>query len=241
MPSEIARDRDPLSLFHPLVRRWFEERVGVPTDVQARAWPEIAAGRHVLVSAPTGSGKTLTAFLWAINQLVTGALERGSAAGAIRVLYVSPLKALNNDIRRNLLRPLAELKEAFERAGQEFFRHQRLRAHGLLRPPSGGISFAVQGHALAAVRADERDNDREDQWPAGPEERISRAAAAGFQSDRRLQGHQAVENMKTRRVRSSQSAAPQPYASTDRNRRPFSKPSFALNAPSSCSMESTPL
>ena len=62
MPSETASNRDPLSLFHPLVRRWFAERLGVPTDVQARAWPEIAAGRHVLVTAPTGSGKTLTAF-----------------------------------------------------------------------------------------------------------------------------------------------------------------------------------
>ncbi|HUU68290.1 MAG TPA: DEAD/DEAH box helicase [Planctomycetota bacterium] len=105
---------ETLSLFHPLIGRWFAERIGTPTDVQAKAWPEIAAGRHVLVTAPTGTGKTLTAFLWAINQLVVGEWE----LGRVRVLYVSPLKALNNDVRRNLLRPLAELGETFAAAGQ---------------------------------------------------------------------------------------------------------------------------
>jgi len=98
-----------LDLFHPVVASWFRERIGTPTDVQARAWPEIAAGHHVLVTAPTGSGKTLTAFLWALDRLLTGAWE----PGGVRVLYVSPLKALNNDIRRNLLTPLEELQRAF--------------------------------------------------------------------------------------------------------------------------------
>jgi ATP-dependent helicase Lhr and Lhr-like helicase len=105
---------DPL--FHPLIRKWFAERVGTPTDIQARAWPEIARGRHVLVTAPTGSGKTLTAFLWAIHQLVTGAW----APGRTRVLYVSPLKALNNDIRRNLVKPLEELQSIFLKEGVDF-------------------------------------------------------------------------------------------------------------------------
>ena len=77
---------DPLSSFHPLIRKWFTERLGVPTSIQSRAWPEIARGRHVLVTAPTGSGKTLTAFLWAINQLVTGVWVTGRTC----VLYVSP-------------------------------------------------------------------------------------------------------------------------------------------------------
>ncbi|MEZ5330678.1 MAG: DEAD/DEAH box helicase [Thermoanaerobaculia bacterium] len=104
-----------LSLFDPVVARWFRERVGTPTDVQEAAWPEIAAGRHVLATAPTGSGKTLTAFLWALDRLLAGHW----AGGTTRVLYVSPLKALNNDIRENLLRPLAELQEAFEAAGRE--------------------------------------------------------------------------------------------------------------------------
>ncbi|WDP90978.1 MAG: DEAD/DEAH box helicase [Desulfobacter sp.] len=102
--------------FHPLIRDWFLRAKGAPTDVQAEAWPRIAAGEHILVTAPTGSGKTLTAFLWALNQLATGAWSRGQ----VRVLYVSPLKALNNDIRENLLSPLAQIRESFERAGENF-------------------------------------------------------------------------------------------------------------------------
>ena len=60
-----------LELFHPLTRAWFAGRYGAPTDVQAKSWPEIAAGSHVLITAPTGSGKTLTAFLWALDKLAT--------------------------------------------------------------------------------------------------------------------------------------------------------------------------
>ena len=104
---------DPLSLFHPLIRDWFVARVGEPTEVQRLAWPRIAAGEHVLVTAPTGSGKTLAAFLWALDRLLTGAWPGGQA----RVLYVSPLRALNNDVQRNLLAPLAELREAFAADG----------------------------------------------------------------------------------------------------------------------------
>ncbi|MGD0229431.1 MAG: DEAD/DEAH box helicase, partial [Syntrophorhabdales bacterium] len=90
--------------------------LGEPTDIQAKAWPVIAGGAHALVTAPTGSGKTLTAFLWAINQLATGAWGPGQT----RVLYVSPLKALNNDIRRNLTTPLAALAAYFLEAGESF-------------------------------------------------------------------------------------------------------------------------
>ena len=107
---------DGLELFHPLVARWFRERLGSPTDVQQKSWPLIAAGEHLLITAPTGSGKTLTAFLWALDRLVRGEWD----AGATRVLYVSPLKALNNDIRRNLLRPLRELRETFAAAAAPF-------------------------------------------------------------------------------------------------------------------------
>jgi ATP-dependent Lhr-like helicase len=111
------RDRDDaLALLHPLIQEWFRERLGLPTDIQAKAWPEIATGRHALVTAPTGSGKTLTAFLWAINQLITGAWSRGLT----RVLYISPLKALNNDIHRNLTAPLEEIGEYFIRDGEAF-------------------------------------------------------------------------------------------------------------------------
>jgi ATP-dependent Lhr-like helicase len=112
----MSRDASPLSLFHPLVERWFTEHVGTPTDVQETAWPRIARGEHVLITAPTGSGKTLTAFLWALNRLITGDL----ATGHTTVLYVSPLKALNNDIQRNLLRPLKELEETFRAAAEPF-------------------------------------------------------------------------------------------------------------------------
>ncbi len=112
--------KDPLSFFHPLIRKWFRESLGVPTDIQSRAWPEIALGKHALVMAPTGSGKTLTAFLWAINQLVTGAWEPGRT----RVLYVSPLKALNNDVQRNLIKPIDELKTFFLKSDEKFPLHR---------------------------------------------------------------------------------------------------------------------
>ncbi len=106
----------PLARFSPLVAEWFGGRFGPPTDVQARAWQAIAGGAHILMAAPTGSGKTLAAFLWSLDRLIAGHW----APGATRVLYVSPLKALNNDIRRNLLSPLEELKALFLRRGRDF-------------------------------------------------------------------------------------------------------------------------
>lgn len=105
-----------LDRFHPLVGKWFSERFAAPTAAQSAAWPKIAAGSHVLITAPTGSGKTLTAFLYAIDKLVSGVWSNDR----VRVLYVSPLKALNNDIRRNLNEPIAEIGAAFARAGQSF-------------------------------------------------------------------------------------------------------------------------
>lgn len=105
-----------LSPFHRLIQKWFTDYLGAPTGVQAKAWPEIVRGRHVLVTAPTGCGKTLAAFLWGIHQLVSGAWTPGN----VRILYVSPLKALNNDVRQNLLNPLAGLKDTFLREGEPF-------------------------------------------------------------------------------------------------------------------------
>ena len=105
-----------LDQFHPLVAAWFRESIGTPTDVQDRSWPEIASGEHLLITAPTGSGKTLTAFLWAINQFIDGKLDTGQT----RILYISPLKALNNDIQRNLTRPLQELAQLFAKADTPF-------------------------------------------------------------------------------------------------------------------------
>ncbi len=102
-----------LERFDPRIRDWFAARFGEPTEVQRLAWGPIADGRHVLLTAPTGSGKTLTAFLWALQQLATGAWEEGTT----RVLYVSPLKALNADIERNLAEPLTGIAAAFRAAG----------------------------------------------------------------------------------------------------------------------------
>ncbi|MDR1249264.1 MAG: DEAD/DEAH box helicase, partial [Treponema sp.] len=103
-------------MFHPLAEKWFSETYGKPTKVQAEAWPLIAAGEHVLALAPTGSGKTLTAFMGAISRFIDGTYS----AQALSVLYVSPLKALNEDIRRNLLEPIASLGILFEKEGAAF-------------------------------------------------------------------------------------------------------------------------
>jgi ATP-dependent Lhr-like helicase len=92
----------------PQVADWFASRFGQPTDPQRLGWPEIAAGRDVLISAPTGSGKTLAAFLIAIDRLVRQARDH-SLTDQTHCVYVSPLKALSNDVRRNLETPLAEL------------------------------------------------------------------------------------------------------------------------------------
>jgi len=96
--------------FHPAVTDWFRSRFDGPTPVQQRAWPAIRSGRHALLAAPTGSGKTLAAFLASIDALVREA-EGGPLPDEVRVLYVSPLKALSNDIRKNLEEPLAGIQE----------------------------------------------------------------------------------------------------------------------------------
>jgi ATP-dependent helicase Lhr and Lhr-like helicase len=100
---------DPLSAFSPAVRDWFAASFAEPTPAQAQAWPAIASGEHVLLSAPTGSGKTLAAFLWAIDRLnvsVQKSPSPTSAGDGVRVVYISPLKALSYDIERNLRAPL---------------------------------------------------------------------------------------------------------------------------------------
>jgi ATP-dependent Lhr-like helicase len=103
-----------LDPFHPIVRDWFGRSFPEPTDAQAQGWPAIAAGHHALILAPTGSGKTLAAFLWALNQLVVERMDGGNAG---RVLYVSPLKALNYDVERNLRGPLTGLAAGAARLG----------------------------------------------------------------------------------------------------------------------------
>jgi len=97
-----------LAHFHPAVARWFRERVGEPSAPQIAGWPKIRSGRHTLIAAPTGTGKTLAAFLWALD----GLLRQGDALpDETQVLYVSPLRALGNDVQKNLQQPLGELAE----------------------------------------------------------------------------------------------------------------------------------
>src|SRR5687768_13520730 len=86
-----------LKSFHPEVRRWFAETLGAPSEPQRLGWPAISSGEHTLILAPTGTGKTLAAFLWELNALITDGL-RAPLPNAIQLLYISPLKALNNDI-----------------------------------------------------------------------------------------------------------------------------------------------
>src|SRR5947199_9832037 len=93
--------------FHPIVSGWFEGRFGTPTEPQLFGWPRIQAGEDTLIAAPTGSGKTLAAFLACLDAMVR---EGPALRDETQVLYVSPLKALANDVRKNLLEPLAELR-----------------------------------------------------------------------------------------------------------------------------------
>ncbi|HEV2546788.1 MAG TPA: DEAD/DEAH box helicase [Stellaceae bacterium] len=104
------------SLFHPAVAAWFNRTFAAPTPAQAEAWPAIQSGEHVLIAAPTGSGKTLAAFLAAIDSLVRQALA-GELGSETQIVYVSPLKALSNDIQKNLEAPLAGISEALRAQG----------------------------------------------------------------------------------------------------------------------------
>src|SRR5437016_12299663 len=95
-------------MFHPAVAKWFEGKFGTPTEPQALGWPRIEAGEDTLIAAPTGSGKTLAAFLACLDSMIR---EGAALRDETQVLYVSPLKALANDVRKNLLEPLAELRQ----------------------------------------------------------------------------------------------------------------------------------
>lgn len=116
MTADHASTHPAIERFHPAVRTWFERRFGAPTDAQAEGWPAIAEGGNTLLAAPTGSGKTLAAFLVGIDALV-----REAAAGTLddrtRIVYVSPLKALGNDIERNLDVPLEGIRAVAEELG----------------------------------------------------------------------------------------------------------------------------
>src|SRR3954454_9485998 len=109
LPASRARTRAPLETFHPVVQRWFADEIGTPTLAQGRGWAAIRDGRHTLIAAPTGSGKTLAAFLIALDDLLQEGLA-GPLPDEVRVVYVSPLKALSGDIHKNLAEPRAAIE-----------------------------------------------------------------------------------------------------------------------------------
>lgn len=110
---------DPFACFHPITAEWFQRAYGQPTAPQRMGWPVIARGESALILAPTGSGKTLTAFLWCLDRLMLHPQPENRAKGT-RILYVSPLKALAVDVERNLRVPLAGIAEAARSAGIPF-------------------------------------------------------------------------------------------------------------------------
>ena len=104
------------AVFHPIVENWFRQRFGEPTEAQRRGWPEITAGRNTLIAAPTGSGKTLAAFLACLDRLLREAIA-GTLTDVTRVVYISPLKALSNDIHRNLGSAAGGVGSGHDRSG----------------------------------------------------------------------------------------------------------------------------
>ena len=144
-PRRIA---DPLAPFGPAVRAWFEATFEAPTPAQAEGWAAIAGGHHTLIHAPTGSGKTLAAFLWCLDRLVEhprpGA-HAASSPGTVRVLYVSPLKALTYDVERNLRAPLAGIALEAASAWATSRRASRSpRGPATPRPTSAATSSATR-------------------------------------------------------------------------------------------------
>jgi ATP-dependent Lhr-like helicase len=140
---------DPLGVFSPETRAWFESAFGAPTPAQNLGWPAIASGKHTLIQAPTGSGKTLAAFLYGIDRL------HPEPNQGLRLIYVSPLKALNYDIERNLRGPLAGLKSELRVAVRTGDTPQKERAEMLRHPPDILITTPESLYLLLTSRARE--------------------------------------------------------------------------------------
>src|SRR3954447_18494696 len=140
---------DPLAVFSPATRAWFERAFEGPTPAQEKGWPAIATGAHTLIQAPTGSGKTLAAFLYAIDRLTA------APGDGLRVLYVSPLKALNYDVERSLRGPLAGLQSPLRVAVRTGDTPQKERAAMLREPPDILITTPESLFLLLTSRARE--------------------------------------------------------------------------------------
>src|SRR5881397_2727021 len=140
---------DPLAVFGDATRTWFEGAFEAPTPAQQQGWPAIASGEHVLIQAPTGSGKTLAAFLYGIDRL------NESPGSGLRLLYVSPLKALNYDIERNLRGPLAGLKSQLRVGVRTGDTAPKERAAMLKQPPDILITTPESLFLLLTSRARE--------------------------------------------------------------------------------------
>ena len=151
-PSRYAGTTVPLQAFTPRTREWFEAAFAEPTPAQAQAWPAIASGEHVLISAPTGSGKTLAAFLWGIDRL---AGEPRPGEPGIRLVYVSPLKALSYDIDRNLRAPLRGIGTDLKVAVRTGDTPQRERQAMLRQPPDILITTPESLYLMLTGRAQE--------------------------------------------------------------------------------------
>ena len=140
---------DPLAPFSPAVRAWFESAFEAPTPAQVGGWASISTGRHTLIHAPTGSGKTLAAFLWCLDRLVRAPSppQTREAPGSVRVLYVSPLKALTYDVERNLRAPLHGIALAVGAAGRAGAPDHDRRANRRYAPGGApGARPAAAGH-----------------------------------------------------------------------------------------------
>src|SRR5881398_162310 len=140
---------DALNVFSEETREWFSRTFDAPTPAQEKGWPVIASGAHTLIQAPTGSGKTLAAFMYAIDRLTPTPGE------GLRVLYVSPLKALNYDVERNLRGPLAGLQSELRVAVRTGDTPQKERAAMLREPPDILITTPESLYLLLTSRARE--------------------------------------------------------------------------------------
>src|SRR5919199_1050748 len=136
-----------LDVFTPETRAWFEGAFAEPTPAQALGWPAIARGGHTLIQAPTGSGKTLAAFLYGIDQL------KDTPGEGLRLLYVSPLKALNYDVERNLRGPLAGLRSDLSVAVRTGDTAQKERQAMLRQPPDILITTPESLYLMLTGRA----------------------------------------------------------------------------------------